>query len=157
MLGGRTRVSKIVDDGEVEACWVLHPRCRKTKSITWVENTWNSVKNGGHLLGKSDGGSGRRGKPPAGNTRPPGRGFGRTSSRSVHSTSAQTAVNGANGIGHADILLRPCAANGCDVIGLQKAKGTEYPKSCHLHTAFFSAVIAAGSKVETGNMGLGWR
>ena len=32
------------------------------------------------------------------------------------------AVNGANGIGHIDTLLRPCAAKGCDVIGLQEAK-----------------------------------
>ena len=28
------------------------------------------------------------------------------------------AVNGANGIGHIDTLLRPCAAMGCGVIGL---------------------------------------
>ena len=28
------------------------------------------------------------------------------------------AVNGVNGISHIDTLLRPCAAKGCDVIGL---------------------------------------
>ena len=32
------------------------------------------------------------------------------------------AVNGVNGIGHIDTLLRICAANGCDVIGLQETK-----------------------------------
>ena len=32
------------------------------------------------------------------------------------------AVNGVNGIGHIDTLLRTCAAKGCDVIGLQEAK-----------------------------------
>ena len=32
------------------------------------------------------------------------------------------AVNGANGIGHIDTLLRPCAAKGCDVFGLQETK-----------------------------------
>ena len=32
------------------------------------------------------------------------------------------AVNGVNGIGHIDTLLRPFAAKGCDVIGLQEAK-----------------------------------
>ena len=32
------------------------------------------------------------------------------------------AVNGVNGIGHIDTLLRPCAAKGCDVIGLQETK-----------------------------------
>ena len=30
------------------------------------------------------------------------------------------AVNGVNGIGHIDTLLRPCADNDCDVIGLQE-------------------------------------
>ena len=32
------------------------------------------------------------------------------------------AVNGVNGIGHIDTLLRTCAARGCDVIGLQETK-----------------------------------
>ena len=32
------------------------------------------------------------------------------------------AVNGVYGIGHIDTLLRPCAAKGCDVIGLQETK-----------------------------------
>ena len=32
------------------------------------------------------------------------------------------AVNDVNGIGHIDTMLRPCAANGCDVIGLQETK-----------------------------------
>ena len=32
------------------------------------------------------------------------------------------AVNGVDGIGHIDTLLRLCAAKGCDVIGLQKTK-----------------------------------
>ena len=31
-------------------------------------------------------------------------------------------VNGVNGMGHIDTLLRFCAAKGCDVIGLQKTK-----------------------------------
>ena len=32
------------------------------------------------------------------------------------------AVNGVNGIGHIDTLLRTCAAKGVDVIGLQETK-----------------------------------
>ena len=32
------------------------------------------------------------------------------------------AVNGVNGIGHIDTLLRTCAAKDCDVIGLQETK-----------------------------------
>ena len=31
-------------------------------------------------------------------------------------------VNGVNGIGHIDVLLRICAAKGCDVVGLQETK-----------------------------------
>ena len=38
------------------------------------------------------------------------------------------AFNSVNGIGHIDTLLRPCAAKGCDVIGLQETKGTELSK-----------------------------
>ena len=52
------------------------------------------------------------------------------------------AVNGVNGIGHIDTLLRLCAARGCDIIGLQETKrdGT----SEILASGSFSAVIAAG-------------
>ena len=47
------------------------------------------------------------------------------------------AVNGVNGIGQIDTLLRPCAAKSCDAIGLQETKGTGLPKSWHLDTASF--------------------
>ena len=35
------------------------------------------------------------------------------------------AFKGVNGIGHIDVLLRICAAKGCDVIGLQETKRDE--------------------------------
>ena len=59
------------------------------------------------------------------------------------------AVNGVNGIGHIDTLLRTCAAKGCDVIGWQVTKrdGT-------------SEISASGYRVFfSGNcsMGLNWR
>ena len=38
------------------------------------------------------------------------------------------AVNGVCGIGHIDTLLRTCAANGCDVIGLQETKRDGTPE-----------------------------
>ena len=68
-------------------------------------------------------------------TRPPGRGrleeltFGTFNVR-------KAAVNGINGIGHIDTLLRLCAAKGCEVIGLQetKRKGT-------------SKIVASGYRV----------
>ena len=46
-------------------------------------------KGKGHLLEKSDGGSGRKGSPSARNTRPPGRDLGWRSLRSARSTFAQ--------------------------------------------------------------------
>ena len=39
----------------------------------------------------------------------------------------------------------------------EELDGKELPKLWHLDTASFSAVIAAGSKAEKGNMGLDWR
>ena len=65
-----------------------------------------------------------------------------------------SAFKGVNGIGHIDVLLRICAAKGCDVIG---RKETEFRKMWPLDTAFTSVVIAAGSKEEKGNMGLDWQ
>ena len=46
------------------------------------------------------------------------------------------AVKVLHGIGHIDVLLRPCAAKGCDVIGLQETKrgGT-------------SEIVAAGYRI----------
>ena len=67
------------------------------------------------------------------------------------------AFKGVNGIGHIDVLLRICAAKGCDVIGLQETKETEFRKLWQLDTAFTSVVIAAGSKGEKGNTGLDWQ
>ena len=40
----------------------------------------------------------------------------------------KAAVNGANGIGHTDTLLRPCAAMGCAVIGLEETKRDGTPE-----------------------------
>ena len=56
------------------------------------------------------------------------------------------AVNGVNGTGHIDILLRTCAAKGCDVIECRRPKGTELPKFRHLYTASFLVVIVAWVK-----------
>ena len=80
------------------------------------------MKSGGYLLGKGDGESGRRGRPPARNTRTPGRGLGWRSSRSVRSTFAQQRSTASTVSGYIDTLLRTCAAKGCDVIGLQETK-----------------------------------
>ena len=48
------------------------------------------------------------------------------------------AVNGVNGIGHIDTLLRPCAAKGCDGIGLQVTKrdGTSEIVASGYHVLF---------------------
>ena len=64
-------------------------------------------------------------------------------------------VTGINGIGHIDTLLRPCAAKGGDVIGLQETKRDGPSKI--VASASFSAVIAAGLRARKGSMGLDWR
>ena len=64
------------------------------------------------------------------------------------------AVNGVNGIGHIDTLLRPCVAKGCDVIRLQDTKRDGLPKSWHLDTASTSAVCS-GVKGRKGQHGVG--
>ena len=48
------------------------------------------------------------------------------------------AVNGVDGIGHIDTLLRPCAAKGCDLIGLQETKrdGTSEIMASGYHVYF---------------------
>ena len=59
------------------------------------------------------------------------------------------AVKALHGIGHIDVFLRPCAANGCDII---QRDGT-------------SEIVAAGYRVyfsgdcseEKGNTGLDWQ
>ena len=67
------------------------------------------------------------------------------------------AVNGVNGIGHIDTLLRTCAAKGCDVIGLQETKRDGTSEFRHLDTASFSAVIVAWLRAGKSSMGLEWR
>ena len=46
------------------------------------------------------------------------------------------AFKGVNGIGHIDVLLRICAAKGCDVIGLQETKRDG-----------ISGIVAAGYRI----------
>ena len=64
------------------------------------------------------------------------------------------AVDGVNGIGHIDTLLRTCAAKGCDVIGLQETKrdGTS-ENSASGYRAFFSGDCT----MVKGSTGWDWR
>ena len=47
-----------------------------------------------------------------------------------------TVLKGVNGIGHIDVLLRICAAKGCNVVGLQETKRDG-----------ISEIVAAGYRV----------
>ena len=67
------------------------------------------------------------------------------------------AVKGVNGIGHIDSLLRPCAAKGCDVLGLPETKRDGTSQIVATGYRATSAGIAAGSKGGKGNMELDWR
>ena len=62
------------------------------------------------------------------------------------------AVNGVNGIGHIDTLLRTCATKGCCVIKLQETKRDGTSEISALDTASFPAVIVAWLRVEKGSM-----
>ena len=65
------------------------------------------------------------------------------------------AVNGVNGIGHIDTVLKPCAAEGCDVIGLQETKrdgtSTIVASGCRV---YFSG-DCSGAKGRKGQYGVG--
>ena len=65
------------------------------------------------------------------------------------------AVNGANSFGHSDTLLRPCAAKGCDVIGLQESKrdGTSRIEASG-YRVYFSGGYS-GVKYRKGQHGVG--
>ena len=65
-----------------------------------------------------------------------------------------SAVNGVNGIGHRDTLLRTCAAKGCDVIVLQEIKRDGTSKSLHLDTAYFLVVVV--TRLSAGKGSRGW-
>ena len=94
--------------------------------------------------------------PPARNTRPRGRGRAWRSTFGTFNVRT-AAVNGINGIGHINTLLRPCAAKGCNVIGLQETKRDGTSEIRHLDTASFLVVIVEWLRAGKGSMGLDWR
>ena len=67
------------------------------------------------------------------------------------------AVNGVNGIGHIDTLLRTVLQRIMASSDCRRPKGTELPKFRYLDNAFFSVVIAAWLRAGKGSMGLDWR
>ena len=67
------------------------------------------------------------------------------------------AVDGVNGIGHIDTLLRTCAVKGCDVIGLQETKRDGTFEISASGYRIFLVVITAGLRAGKGSMGLDWR
>ena len=110
MLGGHTRVSRSVDGEEVEAWWELHPTRRKNEGknlgrrhleLSERRRSFAREKRRGKravqegLLREAQGCQGR--------SRLDELTFGTFNIRTA-------AVNGVNGIGHIDTLLKPCAA-----------------------------------------------
>ena len=150
MLGGHTRVSESVDDRKVEAWW----ECRtqhvgRTKARTWLGRKHLELSERRRTFVRKK----RRGKrverKSARNKYKAARARSRLEELTFGTFNVRTAaVNGANGMGHIDTLLRTCAAKGCDVIGLTFR---------HLDTASFSAMIAAWLREGKGSMGLDWR
>ena len=65
------------------------------------------------------------------------------------------AVNGVNGIAHIDTLLRPCAAKGCDVIGLQETKKDGISEIVSSGYCVFFSSDCSGVKGRKGKRGVG--
>ena len=120
VLGGHTRVSKSVDDGEVEVCWECCPlHVGRTKARTLGRKHLELSERRREFVWKR-----RRGKREERKAACPEHKAARTRSRLDELTcgtfNVRTAtINGVNGIGLIDILLRLCATKGCGVIGLQ--------------------------------------
>ena len=159
MLGGHTRVSKSVEDGEVEAWW----ECRtqhvgRTKAITWLSRKHRELGEMRRAFARKK----RRGKRAEGKSTRKKHNAARARSRLEELTFGTfnvrtAAVNGVNGIEHIDTLLRPRAAKGCDVVGLQETKRDGTSKTVASGYRVLSAVIAAGLREGKGSMGLDWR
>ena len=68
------------------------------------------------------------------------------------------AVNGVNGIGHINTLLRTCAVKSCNVIGLQEPKrdGTSEISASGYHI-FLSGDCTMVKRAGNGSMGWDWR
>ena len=157
MLGGSTRASKSLEDGEVEAWW----ECRSQ----------HVRKNEGKNLGRKHLELSERRRAFARNKRR-GKRTERKSARKKHKAARarsrleepmfgtfndRTAVvTGISGIGHIDTLLRPCAAKGCDVIELQETKrdGTSEIVASR-YRVFFSG-DCSGAKGRKGQHGVGF-
>ena len=66
-----------------------------------------------------------------------------------------TAVDGVNGIGHINTLLRTCAAKGCDVIGLQETERDGTPEIVASGYRVFFSGDCSGVKGRKGQHGVG--
>ena len=67
------------------------------------------------------------------------------------------AVNGVNGIGRIDTLLRTCAEKGWDVIGFDETKTDGTSDTSASGYRVFLVVTVAWLRSEKGSMGLDWR
>ena len=65
------------------------------------------------------------------------------------------AVNGVNGIGHIDTLVRPCAAKGCDVVGLQETNRDGTSENVAFRYRVFFSGDCSGVKGRKGQHAVG--
>ena len=65
------------------------------------------------------------------------------------------AFKGVNGIGHIDVLLRICAAKGCDVIGLQETKSDGISENMAAGYRVYFSGDYSGVKGREGQHGVG--
>ena len=156
MLGGHTPVSKSVDNGRSRGLvGVPHPKRRKNEGknlgkkhleLSEMRRAFAPKKRRGKRVERMS--TRKKHKAARARSRLEERTFGTFNVRTA-------AVNGVNGIGHIDTLLRICAPKGCDVIGLQETKRDETSEiSSSGYRVFFSGDCSRAGK---GSMGLDWR
>ena len=124
MLGGHTPVGKSVDDGDVEACWECCTQLVGRTKAKRLNRKHLDIKLSERRESSRNKRRGKRAERKATCTKhQAARAWSRLDELTFGTFNVRKAtINGVDGIGHIDTLLRPCNPKGCDVVRLQETK-----------------------------------